>query len=148
MLLACLPIDIVMHYRKASHRWDVDRWGAVAIRLPGIGESSAGNNASSASASVKETVTRLDLTLYPDENEGYFENWAAPEPKVFVMWQLQGDLPIPLLASVSYAEGTRMLDSGDQADGLAMPAEVHQWLAAYLKTHYRPKQRKQGVKQH
>jgi Protein of unknown function (DUF3305) len=143
MLLACLPIDIVMRHRKASHRWDVDRWIPVAIRIPGIGELPAGDHFSSAPNAEKETVTRLDLTLYPDENEGYFENWAAPEPKVFVMWQMQGDVSVPLLASVSYAEGTRMLDSGDQSDGLAMPEVVYQWLAAYLKTHYRPKQQKQ-----
>jgi hypothetical protein len=41
-------------------------------------------------------------------------------------------------ASVSYGEGTRMLDSGDQADGIAMPPDVHAWLGLYLQRHYEP----------
>ena len=97
-----------------------------------------------ARSSPGEVVTRLDLELYPDENDAYFENWAAPQPKVFVMWQVQEELVIPVLASVSYAEGARMLDSGEQADGLPMPGEVYSWLAAYLRTHYRPQLRPGG----
>jgi hypothetical protein len=41
-------------------------------------------------------------------------------------------------ASASYGEGTRMLDSGDQADGVAMPADIHAWLGVYLHRHYEP----------
>lgn len=46
-----------------------------------------------------------------DENEGYDENWAAPEPKVFVLWRLEEEnaRPKPVLASVGHAEGTGCL---------------------------------------
>ena len=80
----------------------------------------------------------LELGLYPDENDGYFENWAAPAPKVFVRWRMQDGIAMPVLASVSYSEGTRMFDSGDPADGVEMPPEIHAWLAHYLRRHYQP----------
>ena len=85
-------------------------------------------------------MSGLELQLFPDENEGYFENWIAPEPKVFVMWRMQDGRAMPMRASVSYAEGTRMFDSGESADGVAMPAEIHGWLADYLREHYQPRE--------
>jgi hypothetical protein len=87
-------------------------------------------------------VSGLRLELYTDENEGYFENCIAPEPKVFVMWRMQHERAMPVLASVSYAEGTRMFDSGDPADGVPMPGEIHAWLAQYLRDHYQPRERR------
>ena len=83
-------------------------------------------------------VSGVSLQLYPDENDGYFENWAAPEPKVFLLWRVEQDCPMLVGASVSYGEGTRMLDSGDQADGIAMPPDVHAWLGLYLQHRYEP----------
>ena len=49
---------------------------------------------------------------------------------------------MPVRASVSYVEGTRMFDSGENADGVAMPAEIHAWLVDYLRTNYEPKPRR------
>ncbi|MDB5931529.1 MAG: hypothetical protein JWR60_3236 [Polaromonas sp.] len=134
MLLASLPIDVVMRRSRPSHWWASEGWVAAAV-LP------AGTDISPHKVDPPdESRTRLMLELHPDENDGYFENWAAPQPKVFVSWQLQGEGAVPVLASVSYGEGTRMLDSGDPSDGVPMPAEVHAWLAVYLRIHYRPRQ--------
>jgi len=83
-------------------------------------------------------MSTMSLQLYPDENDGYFENWVAPEPKVFLLWRIEHDSPVLVGASASYGEGTRMLDSGDQADGIAMPADIHAWLGVYLRRHYEP----------
>jgi hypothetical protein len=49
---------------------------------------------------------------------------------------------MPVRASVSYVEGTRMFDSGEAADGVAMSAEIYTWVASYLRQHYQPRARK------
>jgi hypothetical protein len=54
------------------------------------------------------------------------------------MWRMLDGRAMPLKASVSYAEGTRMFDSGESADGVLMPGEIHNWLADYLRAHYEP----------
>lgn len=144
MRVAELPVAFVMQRRAAGPAstgvWCDERWAAVAV-VPHVEHM--------------EPVVRLDppgrvehflltgptLELHTDENDGYFENWAAPEPKVFVAWQMRGERAAPVLASVSYAEGARMLDSGDPASGVPMPLEVHEWLTAYLQAHYRPRER-------
>ncbi|MDB5753751.1 MAG: hypothetical protein JWR56_179 [Massilia sp.] len=136
-LLASLPIAVIMQRRVLQHRWADESWAAVAVvadrgKLPPMQALAHG------AAGESYLVSGLELQLYPDENEGYFENWIAPESKVFVMWRLQDGRAMPLKASVSYAEGTRMFDSGEMADGVPMSAEIHLWLADYLREHYQP----------
>jgi hypothetical protein len=138
-----MAIGVVMQRRPPAHRWDEARWQAVAV-LPGnIGEAAASSRDDPAATALSCAVGGLQLALFPDENDGYFENWIAPEPKVFVLWHAPpGGAAIPIAASVSYSEGARMLDSGDPADGLPMPREVHEWLGRYLAENYRPRQRR------
>lgn len=140
MLMSHLQIAVVMQRRILNSRWADHAWSAAAV-LPDPGNLPPLQQLSQSENGESYLVPGLRLELYPDEDEGYFENWAAPEPKVFVMWRMQGEYAMPTLASVSYAEGTRMLDSGESADGVPMPPEVHAWLGSYLKQHYRPRQR-------
>jgi hypothetical protein len=136
MLIAELPIAVLMQRRPARSAWCDDRWAPVAV-LAGAAAAAA-----AADDEHDDPDQRLmpspPLQLHSDENDGYFENWIAPEPKVFVLWQWRGRDATPVLASVSYAEGARMLDSGDPAEGVPMPREVHAWLGGYLQQHYRP----------
>lgn len=140
MLLSQMPIAVVMQKRKINHRWIDHAWSADAV-MPDPGKLPAIQPLTPTEDEESFLVPGLTLELYPDENEGYFENWAAPEPKVFVMWRMQDERAMPVLASVSYAEGTRMLDSGESADGVRMPPDIHAWLGTYLKLHYRPRPR-------
>lgn len=122
------PLHIRMQRQPADARWGLEHWRAQLL-LPGEEAPAA-------------QTTALTLELHDDEAEGYFENWVAPAPKVFVTWRLRDGLAVPILASVSYAEGTRMFDSGDPADGLPMPPTVHAWLGEWLRLNYRPRQRR------
>jgi hypothetical protein len=146
MPLDSLPIAVLMQRRPASHRWADVSWAAVGVVRDhgGLKTAKAFQGAGGTDAPDYVLVPGLMLELFGDENEGYFENWAAPEPKVFVMWRLEeeGAYANPVLASVSYVEGTRMFDSGERADGVPMPPEVHAWLGDYLQKHYKPRERK------
>jgi hypothetical protein len=141
MLMASLPLAVLMQRRRPSHPWAEPTWEAVAVLaepVPTASDAPVVRLARSSEDTEIRLVSGLTLELYPDENDGYFENWIAPQPKVFVMWRVEADEPVPVLVSVSYAEGTRMLDSGEQAGGVAMPPEVHAWLGDYLRAHYEP----------
>jgi hypothetical protein len=139
MLMAKMPIAVVMQRRSINHPWADSAWAAVAV-VPDRDAPTHVQPLVRTEDQESYLVSGLQLELYPDENDGYFENWAAPEPKVFVMWHMQGERAMPLLASVSYGEGTRMLDSGDSADGVAMPGEIYMWLTQYLREHYQPRE--------
>jgi hypothetical protein len=138
--MASLPIAIIMQRRILNHRWASEAWSAIGVVADGglppyrlLSQDEGGET---------YLVGGLALELYPDENDGYFENCVAPEPKVFIRWRMIDGRAMPVQVSVSYADGARMFDSGECADGVAMPAEVEAWLAAYLREHYEPPARR------
>lgn len=137
--LASMRIAVLMQRRQLNHRWADEAWSAIAVMADGGGLPPVQTLVDDA-GSESYLVSGLELQLFPDENEGYFENWIAPESKVFIMWRMQDGRAMPLRASVSYAEGTRMFDCGEAADGVLMPIEIHSWLADYLRVHYTPRQ--------
>ncbi|HJV80947.1 DUF3305 domain-containing protein [Noviherbaspirillum sp.] len=141
MRMARMPIAVVMQRRTIRHKWAGDAWSAAGV-VPDPGGLAPVTPLGRSEDGESYLVSGLHLDIYPDEDDGYFENWVAPEPKVFVMWRLQDQRAMPVAASVSYGEGTRMLDSGEPVDGVAMPREIHAWLAQYLQEHYRPRERR------
>jgi hypothetical protein len=78
------------------------------------------------------------LHLARDEAEGYFMNLTSPAPKVFVLWRPVDGVARPERLTVSYTEGTRWADSGEQVDGVPIPAELVPWIAEFVEAHYRP----------
>ncbi len=139
MRVASLPIAVIMQRREIAHRWADEVWGAVAV-LADSGGLAPLQPLAAGGGRESYLVSGLELQLYADENEGYFENWIAPESKVFVLWRMLDGRAMPIKASVSYAEGTRMFDSGESADGVVMPPEIHSWLGDYLRAHYQPRE--------
>ena len=141
MVITSLPVAVLMQRRTLDHRWVDTAWSAAAVISNPAGHTTQ--------QTLEHTdkihlylVPGLTLELHRDENDGYFENWIAPEPKVFVMWRMQHELAMPITASVSYGEGTRMLDSGESGDGVPMAPDIYQWLTDYLQAHYQPPERK------
>lgn len=134
MLMAELPLAVLMRWHTPTSIWDQARWRPEAVS---VDRADAGAQVCAVTADSR-LLRGVALQLYPDENDGYFENWAAPEPKVFLLWRVESGEPAIVSASVSYGEGTRMLDSGDQADGIGMPSDIHAWLGSYLLRHYEP----------
>jgi hypothetical protein len=141
MKMGSLPIAVLMQRRTPRHRWADDAWEAVGV-VPDRGDLPPLKMLSQSPERDYYLVSGLELELFPDENEGYYENCVAPESKVFVLWRMQDGRAMPVRASVSYVEGTRMFDSGENADGVTMPAEIYAWLAGYLREHYQPKPRR------
>jgi len=141
MKMGSMPIAVLMQRRTLQHRWADEAWEAVGV-VPDRGDLAPVQVLSQTPERDYYLVSGLELELYPDENEGYYENCVAPESKVFVLWRMEGGRAMPVRASVSYVEGTRMFDSGEHADGVTMPAEIYAWLAGYLREHYQPKPRR------
>lgn len=138
MRMAELTIAVIMQRRSLNNPWLSEAWSAVGV-VPQAGADSGVLMLATSALRDTYLVPGLRLELFPDEDDGYFENAMAPEPKVFVKWRMQEGRAIPVMASVSYAEGTRMFDSGEAADGVPMPGEIHAWLLAYLHAHYQPR---------
>jgi hypothetical protein len=118
MLMAEMPLAVLMRWRPATNRWDQARWRPEAVSV----DRADGGAQVRAATSDSRLLRGVMLQLYPDENDGYFENWAAPEPKVFLLWRMESGEPAIVSASVSYSE----------------PPDLHAWLGSYLLRHYEP----------
>jgi hypothetical protein len=87
-------------------------------------------------------VDNLVLRLHPDEAENYLLNLAAPEPRLFVVWQLDDDVPAVIMVTASYGEAARMLDAGLCVEGLPLHEDLRGWVEDFAHHHYQPPEKK------
>lgn len=129
------PIAVLMEWRRLQDRWGSESWEALAVLPDPAGEAPGVQLLFQDAGRMQYRVSGLEIALYGDDVEGYYVNWAAPQPRVFIMWRMQDGQALPVLATVSYAEGVRFADAGEQVDGVPMPPPLHAWLGAFINAH-------------
>jgi hypothetical protein len=132
------PLAVIMERTALTNRWATEKWEAKGVV----------RDASPPDSPPKVIVQggTLTQTLYPgfrlelkrDEAEGYYLNLTSPEPKVFVLWRWIDAVAHPQMLTVSYAEGLRWADSGEQVDGVGAPPDLLAWMAEFVEANYRP----------
>jgi len=130
------PLAVIMQRTLVANRWASEQW-----ETQGVVRDTGGG-------APRVIVEREGLTqmLFPshrlylvrDEAEGYYLNLTSPEPKVFVLWRPEEGVARPQRLTVSYGEGARWADSGEQVDGVAIPRDLLPWIAQFVEAHYRP----------
>ena len=126
------PLAVIMERTVLTNRWVSEKWEAKGV----VQDSSAPGSPprviveSDGLTQVLHPGYRLQLAR--DEAEGYFLNLTSPEPKVFILWRLVDALPRPEMLTVSYGEGTRWADSGEQVDGVPIPVDLVPWIGGRL----------------
>jgi hypothetical protein len=135
-------VAVVMERVRLDNRWVDHRWAAKAV-VPDVPPDHVGARVLGQDEERTEILfPGLALWLRSPEAEGYFLNLSSPEPKVFVLWRMNGEIARPDLVTVSYNEGARWLDSGEQVDSVALPAELMPWIAEFVAAHYKPEPKK------
>ena len=136
-------IAVLMQRRPAQSRWAESVWELHGVLADPGGETrllrEEGLNAQWLHPGFK-------LVLHKDELEGYYMNVSAPEPRVFVLWRVEGrsegDFALPCEVTVSSDEAARWLDGGHFVDGAAIPPEIYAWVGDYVEKNYRPEPQK------
>jgi hypothetical protein len=149
-----IPVDVVMERLPLVNRWVSEKWQPATVSVTGgpvegvEWTADAPELVCDSDAGTQWRFGRCAVELHRSEAEGYYLNLVAPQPRVFVMWRMYDDgmQPVarPVVVTVSYNEGARMMDGGEQVDSVAMPAALHGWLAAYTEQHYKPEPRKKA----
>ncbi|MCC7484899.1 MAG: DUF3305 domain-containing protein [Burkholderiales bacterium] len=135
-------IAVIMERVKAGNRWVSERWEAKGVvqdaSPPGSGERVIFRDA----RSMQMLFPGFKLRLHRDESEGYIYNITSPQPKVFILWRMDGELARPESLTVSYHEGARWMDAEETVGGVALPPDLIPWIAAFAEAHYRPEEPK------
>jgi len=136
------PLAIIMERVRLANRWATEKWetkGVVRdIDPPGGGERVIVSEENT----TQVLFPGMTLKLARTEAEGYYLNITSPHPKLFVLWRMSDEVARPVLLTVSYNEGTRWADSGENVDGVALPHDLLPWIAQFASEHYRPEPKK------
>jgi hypothetical protein len=86
----------------------------------------------------------FDLVLFRDEAEGYYLNASSEAPSVFVSLrndEASGE-PYPFMATLSYNEAARWMDSNERVERVPAWPELAAWMGAWVQENYRPEPKK------
>jgi len=135
--------SVIMERTRGHDRWATERWEAKEI----LRDMPAGNRTQRVVHSDESTqrilFPGLPLRLDPREAEGYYLNITSPQPKVFVLWRMAGEIARPEHITASYSEGAGWADSGENVDSVALPDELLPRIANLVAEHYRPEPRRE-----
>jgi hypothetical protein len=135
------PLAVVMQRRPSASRWQSEAWEPVSV-LAGY-EGGGGPRLLVDRGGVQQWLhPGFALELHRDEAEGYYLNVSTREPRVFVMWRMDGERGLPLDVTASYDEGARWLDGGASVEAVPMPAEIFAWVGEWVERNYRPEPKK------
>jgi len=132
-------IAVVMQRRPVKSRWADSMWEPHGVLADPGG---AARLLREADGVTQWLYPGFKLVLHKDELEGYYMNVSAPEPRVFILWRMEGDNALPVEVTVSSDEAARWLDGGHSVDGVAIPPAVFAWVGEYVENNYRPQPQK------
>jgi hypothetical protein len=130
-------LAVVMQRTALVNRWASEQWEAKGV-VRDVSGSATPRVIVQTDAVTQVLFPGHRLHLARDEAEGYYLNLTSPEPKVFVLWRPADGVAKPERMTVSYGEGTRWADSGEQVDGVPIPTDLLPWIAEFVEAHYRP----------
>ena len=133
------PIAIVMQRRAAQSRWADFIWEPQGV-IPDPGGTA--RLLREDGANLQWLHPGFELVLHKDEIEGYYLNVSASQPRVFILWRMEGEHALPLDVTISSDEAGRWLDGGHSVDGVAVPPEIFAWVGDYVEKNYRPEPKK------
>ena len=142
-LVDVFAFAVIMERLAGNDRWATERWEAKGI----VPDLPAADNAPRVIYADERTEQMLfpglALRLEPREAEGYYVNITSTQPKVFVMWRMDGEIARPEYITASYIEGVGWVDSGENVDSVALPEELLPHIAEFVAEHYRPEPKKE-----
>ena len=146
-----LAVAVVMRHEPvpgAASRWQSRRWVLAEVVLDHGGYGSAPRLLFDNGVEQRWLHPGFQVELHVDEAAGYYLNATTDAPCWFVKWRMEEEpglaaepVALPQAVTLSYDEAGRWLDAQERVEQLAAPAEVVEWLRAFMHQHYVPEPR-------
>jgi len=136
---------VLMEWTRLNDRWQSEKWEAIGV-MEDEGTRTTPTVLMRDPFRARWLHSGYALTLYRDEAEGYYLNLTAPQPFVFVMWRMEDGMARPSILTLSYNEAARMMDADEHVDGVPMPEQWRESLAAFVALYYRPETKQERVR--
>ena len=138
-------VAVLMERRPGVTRWQPDVWTPVGLVAGEVARGQPGRpELMPAVAGSERMLWRgFQLRLFRDEAESYYYTLVSPRPMAFVvMRRSDASLPVPVLVTPSFDEANAYSEGDDDVETVDMPAELVQWLEAFVIENYVPEKRK------
>lgn len=126
-----------------ANRWQNVQWTPIAID-PVADRADSPQMLYSDDQIERWLHAGFEVHLYTDEAEGYFLNCTTAQPVIFVAWRMEGETAVPWTVTASYNEAARLLDAGEEVQGVPMPKEILREVSAFVSQHYKPGPKKRS----
>ena len=136
-----MKVAVILQRESLGNRWASHQWQLLGV-VPDIG--GAPRTLVDTPNALQRIHPGFDVTLFPDEAEGYFLNVSSEAPSVFVSIRHQEDSgeAYPFQCTLSYNEAARWMDGSEWVErALAWP-ELVEWMARWVEANYRREPRR------
>ena len=134
-------LSIILERAPIESRWATHAWNLVGVVPDQGGEART-------IVEDESVLQRLHpgfaVGLYRDEAEGYYLNASSDSPSVFVCLRIDeaSGEPYPFVATLSYNEAARWMDSNERVERTPTWPELAAWMAEWVNENYRPEPKK------
>jgi hypothetical protein len=146
-----IEVAVIMRRERIVNRWQPWRWVLDDV----VPQEAAFGNEPRILHRSEDEVRWLHpgfaVELFRDDAEGYYLNATTSAPCWFVLWRMdepgaggEESIARPTVVSLSYHDAGRWLDAQETVEQVPAPAEVIEWMRAFVEEHYtiEPKKRK------
>ena len=134
-------IAVILEREAVESRWETHRWDLLGV-VPDVGGEVR------TILEDERVLQRLhpghELVLFRDEAEGYYLNVSSDVPSVFISLRVHESTgePYPFLATLSYNEAARWMDSNERVERVPVWPELAAWMGEWVEANYRPEPKK------
>lgn len=138
-------VAVLVERRAGVTRWQPEVWSPVGLLAGRVARGPRDEPLPMpADAGAQRSLWRgFVLRLHRDEAESYYYALASPAaPRAYVVMRRdKSSRPVPALVTLSFDEANAYAEGDDDVETVAMPAELVQWLEAFVIRHYVPEKR-------
>jgi len=134
-------LAVILQREAVESRWESHRWQLLDV-IPDVG--GAPRTILDSGKLLRRLFPGFEVTLFPDEAEGYFLNASSEEPSVFVSIRHDeaADDRYPFQATLSYNEAARWMDGGEKVERTRAWPDLARWMGEWVEANYRPEPKK------
>ena len=132
-------ISVILEREEVESRWESHRWQLLGA-VPDVG----GEARTILDTPLRRLFPGFEVTLFPDEAEGYYLNVSSDAPSVFVSIRHDegADDPYPFQTTLSYNEAARWMDGGEKVERTPAWPDLARWMGEWVEANYRPEPKK------
>ena len=134
-------LAVILQREAVESRWESHRWQLLDV-IPDVGGTP--RTILDDEKLLRRLFPAFEVTLFPDEAEGYFLNASSEEPSVFVSIRHDegADDPYPFQTTLSYNEAARWMDGGEKVERTPAWPDLARWMSEWVEANYRPEPKK------